>query len=364
MIDIAAARELVLQSVQPKAAVRRRLLDTPGLVLAEDMCSDIDSPPHDKSLVDGYAVRSGDVTRPGTVLQVLGCVTAGEVPTVAVRQGTAVQIMTGAPLPAGADAVVMVEQTVPERSEDAVRVRLDVERVQAEQNVMRRGSVLRQGASVLRAGHVVRPVDVGLLAEIGCAEVPVIEPPSVAVIATGNELVSACARPQPGQIRNSNGPLLTALAHALQAHVYDLGVAPDQRIALSEAIRRGLCQDVLVLSGGVSAGLVDLVPGVLQELGVQQRFHQVHLKPGKPLWFGESHQAQHRCLVFGLPGNPVGSLVCFSLFVAPALARLGGHVADQLRPKLLVWPQRLSTRVTAPRTIRPRPTGRWTAGRG
>ncbi len=325
MISIAEARSSVLQWAWTKSLVRRPLLRSPGLVLAENVVSDIDSPPFDKSLVDGFAVCDGDQIRGGTELEVIARVTAGMVPSVAVRPGTAVQVMTGAPIPEGADAVVMVEQT----SDDALSIkegiRIDAEQVVAGQNVMRRGAAMTRGTVVLPRGHVVRAVDVGLLAEVGCSDVSVIEPARVAVLSTGDELIDARHMPGVGAIRNSNGPLLCALAESLHAKVTNLGIVRDQLDALGQAIDDGLQHDLLVLSGGVSAGVRDLVPQVLQQRGVEQVFHKVHLRPGKPMWFGQYRDGNHRCLVFGLPGNPVGSLVCFQLFVAPVLRTLCGH---------------------------------------
>ena len=169
-----------------------------------------------------------------------------------------------------------------------------------------------------------RAVELGVLAEVGRVEVRAIDRPTLAVLSTGNELVPAVRTPGPGQIRNSNGPLLVAAATSAGARATDLGAAVDEHAALRAAIERGLTHDLLVISGGVSAGVLDLVPGVLAELGVEQVFHKVSLKPGKPLWFGVAGNA-HGTLVFGLPGNPVSSLVCFELFVRPAIGRLAGR---------------------------------------
>ncbi len=324
MISIAEARSSILQRAWTNPRVRHPLAQSPGLVLAADVISDIDSPPYDKSLVDGFAVCSSDNITAGTELEVVARVTAGAVPQTPVRPGTTVQVMTGAPVPDGADAVVMVEQTSDDAVARANGIRIDAECVVAGQNMMQRGAALTQGTVVLPRGHVVRAVDVGLLAEVGCCEVPVIRPPRVAVVSTGNELIDARRTPDAGMIRNSNGPLLGALAGALHARVSNLGIVRDQLDLLRQAIGKGLQHDLLVLSGGVSAGVLDLVPQVLQQLGVEQVFHKVRLRPGKPMWFGQYHHEDHRCLVFGLPGNPVGSLVCFELFVAPVLRKLCG----------------------------------------
>lgn len=349
MITISEARSRVLQQASTSRPIERPLLESIGCVLSAAVASDIDSPPHDKSLMDGFAVRSADGITAGVELEVLQRVTAGELPSVALRPGTAVQIMTGAPLPEGADAVVIVEQTESDRETLPGRVRITADRVQAGQNIMRRGAAIERGEVVLPAGHEVRAVDIGLLAEAGCCQLPVFAPPRAAVLATGNELVPAHQPPAAGMLRNSNGPLLCALAAQSQADVTDLGIAPDRLLALREAVERGLQHDVLVVSGGVSAGVLDLVPQVLAQLGVEQIFHKVKLKPGKPMWFGRSSSATRSCLVFGLPGNPVGSLVCFELFVAPVLRKIAGHqrvVCEPISGRLATDHQHRSDRPT------------------
>ncbi len=328
MIEVDEALSLVLQHAQPKGPSRSEVADAIGLILAEDITSDVDSPPHDKSLVDGYALRSSDVTGGMARLRILEEVTAGEVPTHSVAGDTATRIMTGAPIPDGADAVVMVEQTETD-GESQVTVRDD--RVHPGQHIMRRATSLAIGDTVLRAGHQIRPIEVGLLSEVGRTEVAVIPRATVAILATGNELITAHETPAAGQIRNSNGPMLCALAQRAGGQSIDLGIARDERSDLEQLISDGLESDMLVLSGGVSAGVLDLVPGVLSDLGVRQVFHKVNLKPGKPLWFGiVQRDGEHNSLVFGLPGNPVSSLVCFELFVRPAIGAIASRNTGKL----------------------------------
>ncbi|MAP73421.1 MAG: molybdenum cofactor biosynthesis protein, partial [Planctomycetaceae bacterium] len=169
-----------------------------------------------------------------------------------------------------------------------------------------------------------------ILAEIGCANVPVYQPPKLAIISTGDELVQATTTPQAGQIRNSNGPLLQALATSFGAEAQSLGIGLDNFETLSDLVATGLESDILILSGGVSAGVKDLVPAVLERHGVEQVFHKLKLKPGKPLWFGVLSSADRQTMVFGLPGNPVSSLVCFLLFVAPVIFRMRGKTSECL----------------------------------
>ena len=332
MITVDQALELILERAAAAPPVQLPLAETLDSTLAEDIASDVDSPPYDKAMVDGYAVIQADLAGGPVELEVLEEVAAGAVPTRPLAPGKATRIMTGAPVPPGAQAVVMVEQTeaAPAAAGAPPSVKILDTHVGGG-NIMLRASSLEKGRRVLAAGTVVRPIEVGLLAEVGRAEVSVHRRPTVAVLATGNELVTPDVLPGPGQIRNSNGPMLLAQAARAGARPIDLGIGRDDRHDLADLVARGLRADVLVLSGGVSAGDFDLVPQVLAEAGVKQVFHKVHLKPGKPLWFGVQQAADRRTLVFGLPGNPVSSLVCFELFVRPALGRLAGDASRGLQ---------------------------------
>lgn len=327
MISIDEALQLVLASAKAKNPVRTAVRDSVGLVLAENVASDVDSPPHDKAMVDGYAVVKADLAGATVELVVIEEVTAGAVPTKKVAPGLATRIMTGAPVPDGAEAVVMIEQTeqLAGNNDGPARVRINDTQVAESGNIMRRATSLAVGGQVLASGTEIRPIEVGVLSEVGRVEVDVFPRPTLAVLSTGNELVSPDVRPAAGQIRNSNSPMLSAQADRAGAGATDLGIARDVEEEIETLVRRGLEHDVLVLSGGVSAGVLDLVPAVLQKLRVEQVFHKVHLKPGKPLWFGVHEGANRRCLVFGLPGNPVSSLVCFELFVRPAIGKIAGN---------------------------------------
>jgi molybdopterin molybdotransferase len=222
--------------------------------------------------------------------------------------------MTGAPIPAGADAVVQVERT--RRLADE-RVQID-EQATAGKNIQPLGQEMRRGDAVLHTGTRLRPQELGILATVGRTSALVQPRPRVAILSTGDEIVEADQTPGPGQIRNGNGPMLMAQAKRAGATPHYLGNARDTCDSLRTLIAEGLQSDVLALSGGVSAGKLDLVPGVLAELGVEAHFHKVAMKPGKPIFFG----TRQATLVFGLPGNPVSSYVCFELFVRPALRRL------------------------------------------
>ncbi len=295
-----------------------------GLVLAEDVVCDADSPPYDKAMMDGYAVRGADLPDGRGTLAIVEEITAGRTPTRPLGAGEAARIMTGAPLPAGADAVVMVERTT---LLDDRRVRVEDRPPKPGQNIFRRGVEMRRGEVVIPKGTVLRPQEFGVLATAGRDSVRVVPWPRVAVLATGDELVEPGLTLGPGQIRNSNGPMLLAQVARAGGRPHYLGVARDRLDSLTPFMHEGLQADVLLLSGGVSAGKLDLVPGVLQEAGVAAHFHKVEMKPGKPVFFGTRPRGGSLppTLVFGLPGNPVSSFACFELFVRPALRKLRGH---------------------------------------
>lgn len=328
-LTVAEAQRLIIEHAGRQPTERVTLIAAAGLVLAEPVRADMDSPPFDKSLVDGYAIRSGDVANGHADLAVVGELMAGAVAHDAVANGTALRIMTGAPMPEGADSVVMLERTA--RSA-ASRITVADESFRTRQNVMPRGCEYRAGETVLEAGHLLGAPEIGLLASVGETRPSVYRRVSLAIISTGDELVSPDERPGPGAIRNSNAASLTALATSTGAVVTDLGIVRDDAVSLRLAIRSGLESNVLVLTGGVSMGDRDLVPGVLHELGVERVFHKVEFKPGRPVWFGE----HDRGLVFGLPGNPVSSLVCFELFVRTAL-RARQSRPDATPVEIPVW---------------------------
>lgn len=351
MITIAEALEKIAGLTGPIGTEHVALPQLIRRRLAEPLLADLDSPPHDKSLMDGYAVRVADLARLPVELRLLETVTAGEVPRLAVSSGTATRIMTGAPIPPGADCIVMAENTraVPESGGIPTGVVIERGEYGSGQHLLKRGRSMRAGELIFDRGHLLRPHDLGLLAEIGQTEVLVFRRPGIAVISTGNELVAPELRPGPGRIRNSNGPLLAALARSSAREVLELGVARDDLQDLCARIRAADSAEIVVLSGGVSEGLADLVPRALEECGFREVFHKVAIKPGKPIWFGVAEHEGRRRWAFGLPGNPVSSLVCFEIFVRVAMERLMGNSLTQ---RTTHW-----ARLGEPHVVRgPRPT--------
>jgi molybdopterin molybdotransferase len=322
MLTVTQALDAIFDKVEALPHEVAALSNAQGLYLGDDVLADVDSPPFDKALMDGYAVLASDITNPPIELKVIEEVTAGRVPQQTVSSGEATRIMTGAPIPGGADCVIKVEET--ETLDNAARVRILADSAVAEQNLIRQATSMKSGDVVLPGGRLLRAQELAALAEMGTHRVVAHRQPSVAVLATGDELVAVDQIPGPGQIRNSNETMLAAQIQRAGAISNCLGVAKDEREHLRARISEGLKHDVLLLSGGVSAGKLDLVPSELEHAGVTQVFHKVQVKPGKPIWFGVLRQAKHVCYVFGLPGNPVSSMVCFELFVRSALRQLMG----------------------------------------
>lgn len=324
MIEVERALALVMQAARPLTPALAPIGDALGLVLAEDVPSRVDCPPFDKALMDGYAVVAADLAGGSADLRVLERLTAGDVPRRRIESGWASRIMTGAMLPEGAQAVVVLEDTESIESASGPRVRVTGGTLAPGKHVLRRGELIRSGEVVVRRGQRLSAIEIGLLAEIQVPQVLVHPRPHVSILTTGSELVAAGESIGPGQIANSNGPMLGGLVSQAGGRARDLGIGRDDPDELRRRIADGLDADVLVMSGGVSTGDHDFVPRVLQELGVESVLHGVRLKPGKPFWFGVAQRDDRRKLVFGLPGNPVSCLVCFELFVRPALGALAG----------------------------------------
>lgn len=318
MITLDEALGFVLDRMPPRPVLDVDVADAVGLVVARDVRSGEAVPGWDNSAVDGYAVRSAEVTRTGVELDVVATVAAGMTGDVTVGAGEAVRIMTGAPVPEGADAVVMVERTV--RLDDGARVRIDA--VVGEGEAVRRaGEDVEVGDVVVAAGEVLGPGHVGLLASIGVSAVPVRRRTVVGVMSSGDELVEGAASLERGQVRDSNRPALVASCRGSGFEVVDLGLVPDDPARIEAAIRAGVSRcDALLTSGGVSMGDFDHVKEVLARIA-DVRWMQIAIRPAKPFAFGLLDGTP----VFGLPGNPVSSLVSFELLARPALLAAGGR---------------------------------------
>ncbi len=311
-----------------------------GRYLASAIIPGENIPPQANSAMDGYALRAGDTEGAGEEhpvrLKIIGEAPAGGPFEGEVGPGDAVRIMTGGIIPEGADAVVEVESTEEEGNTVLVR-----RTVKPGTSIRPAGEDVRVGEEIIPAGKRLEPGDIGLLASLGVVNVPVRVKPKVGILATGNEIVEPHRTPEPGRLRNSSGPALYAACVAAGAEPIDLGIAGDDRDELLDALETGLQYDILLTTGGVSAGRYDLVQHLLPEMGVDVRFHKVRIKPGKPILFGVRSEEERKTLVFGLPGNPVSSLVTFLIFVKPVLeVMLAGtyrpeHITARLEGNIL-----------------------------
>jgi molybdopterin molybdotransferase len=324
MLTFEEARRKVIEQVGkmrgPRASGAVSVWDALGFVLAQEVKTDREYPPFDRSTRDGYAVRSSEV-KPGTQLKCAGEIKAGDTVTEALAAGTCVQIMTGAAVPSGADAVVMIEYT--QREGELVRFERGA---QAGQNIVPRGSEARAGQTILKAGMRLGFAELALAAQVGATQLQCAKRPRVAILSTGDEVVLIDQQPGAFQIRNSNSVSLAAQVRIAGGEPVVLGNAADRVEDLGEKIERGLKEDALVLTGGVSMGKYDLVESVLKALGAEFFFDAVAIRPGKPAVFAICQGKP----VFGLPGNPVSTMVTFQLFVTPAIDLLSGAEAHPL----------------------------------
>ena len=326
MLSVEEARQQMLESIPVLPTEKREILDCAGYVLAETLHATENIPPFDNSAMDGFAVRSADVKDASkenpTVITVVETIAAGYAPKKHISGGQAARIMTGAVMPDGADAVVMQEVT--ELVEDKVKI---FESVKAAENVRFTGESVKQGDCVMSPGKVLRPPEISMLASLNCGEVKVYRKPTVAVVSTGDELTPLGEPLMPGMIRDSNRYGMYAQVQSAGGIPIDMGIAPDDEAETERIFRESLAKaDGLITSGGVSVGEHDVVKNVLTKLG-KMNFWRVAMKPGKPQVYGIIDGKP----IFGLPGNPVSSLVVFELFVRPALLKMAGHT-DLLRP--------------------------------
>ncbi len=325
VLSVEEAQERVLAAVQVLEPERVPILEALGRVLAEEVVADRNIPPLPNSAMDGYAVRAADVAQVPARLRVVAEAPAGRLCPTAVEPGTAVRIMTGAPIPPGADAVVPFEHT----RADGKWVEV-LRETRPGANVREAGEDVRAGQVVLSPGRVLRPQEIGMLAALGRTEVAVIRRPRVAILATGDEVVPPWETPGPGQIRDANSYTLAAQVRRYGGIPLILGVVRDEEALVREGVRRALAEraDLIVTSGGVSIGDFDLVKQVLAAEG-EMRFWSLNMKPGRPLAFGVVGGVP----LVGLPGNPVSAMVATELFVRPALLKMQGFTEWP-------WPER------------------------
>ena len=332
MIELEEALEIILSQVKLVSSEKIDILSSLSRTLAEDVHADFDIPGFDRAAMDGYAVLSKDTNsaskKKPVILEVIANVPAGYSTEKVVKNGRAVRIMTGAPMPKGADAVIMVENT--EKEEEKVKI---FRKVTCQENVSFAGEDVKTGELILSQGSLIRPAEVAMLASLGKENVLVKVKPRVAIISTGDELVEVGRTLQKGEIYDSNSYALFSQVLSSGGEPHRLGIARDKRDNLLARIKEGLSYQLLLLSGGVSVGDYDLVTDALRKAGVKMLFWKVAVKPGKPTFFG----LRKSTLVFGLPGYPVSSMVNFENLVRPAIfSMLGRDDWQRIRVKAIL----------------------------
>ncbi len=324
---LVAAHAAALGRLQP-AVERVELRQASGRVLAQPLSADCDQPPFARSTRDGYACHAAEAST-HKPLAIAGATRAGQPPSGPLPPKSVWEIMTGAPVPAGADAVIMLEHVEAAGSAKAGKIRLLPPRtLKPGENIVAQGAQARAGDELLPAGTALHSGQIALAAACGCAALEVFVRPRVAILTTGDELVPVESSPAPGQIRNSNAPMLAALVAAVGGDPWVLPTAADNAQALDAILAQAATADLLLISGGVSAGKFDLVEPALARIGARFHFTGVRIQPGKPTVFGELPRAAGSPSLpfFGLPGNPVSTAVTFLLFAAPVLAALAGSL--------------------------------------
>jgi molybdopterin molybdotransferase len=333
MINFKEALNLVLSHTPILPVDEKSIYEINSDILAEDIKAKEDLPLFSNSAMDGFALRSEDLKYAPVALKIKGCIKAGDSPGRRVNKGEAMKIMTGAPLPEGADAVVMVEDT--EEKEKEVLVNKVIEK---DENVRLKGEEIKKGQLGLKKSTKLSPVSVGFLSSMGYGKVKVFNKPKVSVLITGSELVKPGRELKNGKIWESNFAALNAAIKEIDIKPIFLGIARDNLNDLEKRIQRGLeTADVLLICGGISVGDYDFVQEILQKLGVSKIFWRVAVKPGKPVFFGKKDEK----LIFGLPGNPVSVLVTFLEFVQPAILKMMGQKDVLLREKEAILEENL-----------------------
>ncbi len=320
MLNYEDARALVFQNIKPLGKYTCPLTESQGLALSDDILAPHSIPSFDNSGVDGYAVQAKDLAEASLInpilLQNLGYIAAGDFANEIMHSGQCMQIATGAPLPEGANSVVMKEDIKIEGSQIRF-TRL----IQEKENVRYRGEDIPEGDKIIPAGTVIGPAQIATLATFGFSQVPVHRVPKVSIVSTGSELIDIVGKPSEGQIRESNRFMLAGMVRQEYCEILKISMVPDLPEVLTDAFEEALKADVTLICGGMSIGEKDFAKYLLKELGVMEIFWKIKFKPGKPLFFG--HRGKTR--VFGLPGNPASSYVLFEEFVRPALRKMMGR---------------------------------------
>lgn len=314
MLPFEKALKIVLDSARQLCSERVDIAHAVNRILAEDVTSDTDMPPFNKSAMDGYACRREDLANELTIIETIQ---AGASPRMAIESNQCAKIMTGAAVPQGADCVIMIEFT-----ENPTPNTVRFAGGQTANNICLKGEDVKAGEVVLQKGSRIRPQHIAVLASVGCTQPVVSKRPRVAVLATGDELVQPASKPGPSQIRNSNSFQLMAQIESMGAVARNYGIAKDTDKAIDKIFKEAVDQsDVVIVSGGVSVGDYDLVPGIFKQNNIDLLFEKIAMKPGKPTVFGVSEKVY----CFGVPGNPVSTFVLFELLVKPFLCKLMGH---------------------------------------
>jgi len=319
MIEFEQALDIILKNTTVLSKEKIPVEKSIGRILDEDIFSDINMPPFNKSAVDGYAVIAKDtvsVAYKPVKLKCIGIIQAGENFCKKLRLGECVKIMTGAPLPENSDSVIMFEDT--KKSGQYVELKKSVKK---NENVCIKGEDIKKGMKILSKGKEISVSDIGLIATVGKSFVEVIKKPQVSVLNTGGEIVSPGNKLSKNKIFNANGPMLLSLLESDNIKPSFLGIVKDKPEQLKKAFTVGLNSDIFLVSGGCSVGDYDIVPNILKSLGVKNIFHKVNIKPGKPILFGK----RGKTIVFGIPGNPISNFLSYFLFVQPAIYKMMGY---------------------------------------